>query len=200
MQSEEIQQYKEMDWFSGRARESRFRMSEHVVRFLVAGKVTVTDIKTVLLYGVVLEERQNQMRGTSYLVYGDSDGKPVHLVCADGRNGWLLVLFAYLPALPVWASPTRRNDLGGGDMTESVGKCFFCGGNMVKITMGNYDYRREGQLCIVKKLPASLCQQCGEKYINADVGEKLNALIDEKMFSGSELAAVIDYAHDEGSS
>jgi len=54
-------------------------------------------------------------------------------------------------------------------------------------------------LCVVKKLPATLCQQCGEKYIKANVGKKLNALVDEKRFSGSELAAVIDYESGEGS-
>ena len=199
MQTEEIQQYNEMEWFGSRVRESRYTLSEHVIRFLAAGKVAVTDIETVLLTGSVLEERRNQMRGVSYLVYGKSDGKPVHVVCADGRNGWLVVMFAYVPALPVWTSPTRRNDLGGGNMTESVRTCFFCGGTMKEITVGNYDYRREGQLCVVKKLPATLCQQCGEKYIKANVGKKLNALVDEKRFSGSELAAVIDYESGEGS-
>lgn len=197
MQGEEIQQYKEMNWFAGRVRESRFRLAEHVLRFLAAGRVAMGDIETVLLSGAVLEEHRNPMRGASYLVHGVSAGKPVHLMCADGGNGWLMVLFAYVPALPIWSSPTRRNDPGGSAMDESAGKCFFCGGNMVEITMANYDYRREGQLCVVKNLPATLCQQCDEKYINADVGRKLNALIDEKKFSSSESAAVIDYATDE---
>lgn len=200
MPNEEIQPYKEMKWFAGRVRESRFRLAEHVLRFLVAGRVTMTDIETVLLSGAVLEEHRNPMRGAIYLVYGVSDGKPVHLVCADGGNGWLLVLFAYVPALPVWATPTRRNDPGGSDMEESAGRCFFCGGNLVEITMGNYDYRREGQLCVIKNLPGTLCQQCDEKYIHVDVGKRLNALIDEKKFSRLESAVVIDYATDEGSS
>jgi YgiT-type zinc finger domain-containing protein len=198
MQIKEIQQYNEMEWFGSRVREASYTLSEHVIRFLVAGKVSVTDIETVLLTGSVLEEHRHQTRGVSYLVCGKSDGKPVHVVCADGRNGWLVVIFAYEPTLPVWVSPTRRNDLRGGNMTGPVGTCFFCGGAMKEITMGNYDYRREGQLCVVKKIPASLCQQCGEKYIKADVGKKLNALIDEKRFSRSEPAEVIDYESGEG--
>lgn len=197
MQIEGMQQYKEMEWFAGRVRESRFRLAEHVLRFLAAGKGAMVDIENVLLSGVVLEEHRNPMRGTSYLVHGVSGGKPIHLMCADGGNGWMLVLFAYTPTLPIWASPTRRNDPGGSTMDESAGKCFFCGGNLVEITMANYDYRREGQLCVVKNLPATLCQQCDEKYISPDAGRRLNALIDEKKFSGSESAVVIDYATDE---
>lgn len=199
MQAEEIQQYNEMKWFGSRVREASYTLSEHVIRFLVAGRVAVTDIETALLTGSVLEEHRHQERGVSYLVHGGSDGKPVHVVCADGRNDRLVVIFAYVPTLPVWVSPTRRNDLGGGNMTGSVGICFFCGGAMIEITAGNYDYRREGQLCVVKNLPATLCQQCGEKYIKADVGKKLNMLIDEKRFSRSELAYIIDYESGEGS-
>lgn len=196
----ELQTYHEMKWFASRVRESRYRLSEHVLRFLAAGKVALPDIVTVLSSGIVLEEHRNPRRGTSYLVYAASNGKPIHLLCGDGGNGWLMVLFAYVPAPPVWASPTRRSDPGGGTMEKSVGTCFFCGGDLVEITMANYDYRREGQLCVVKKLPATLCRQCDEKYIGADVGKRLNALIDAKKFSGSELAVVIDYATEETSS
>lgn len=196
MQMEEIQQYQEMEWFGRRVRESRYTLSEHVLRFLVAGKISVSDIEAVLLHGSVMEERRNPMRGASYLVYGESNGKPVHVMCAPGKEGGLVVTFAYVPAPPIWASPTRRNDLGGSNMaesTESVGTCFFCGGAMKKITMGNFDYRREGRLYVIKKIPATLCQQCGEKYLAAGVGRKLNALIDDKKFSRTEQADVIDY-------
>lgn len=193
MKTDEIQQYQEMAWFGSRVRDARYCLSEHALRFLVAGKVTMTDIETVLLNGSVMEERQNQIRGTSYLVYGESNGKPVHLMCAADKNGGLVVTFAYVPALPIWASPTRRTELGGNNMTESVGTCYFCGGDMKEIVMGNFDYRREGVLYVAKKVPATLCLQCGEKYIGAEVGKKLNELIDAKKFSRSEQAAIVDY-------
>jgi len=193
MQFEKIQQFQEMEWFGRRVRESRYTLSEHAMRSLVSGNVGILDIEAVLLAGKVLEETQNLMRGTSYLVYGESNDKPVHVICAAGKTGGLVVTFAYVPALPIWKSPTRRNDIGGSNMIEPVGTCFFCGGAMTKITMGNFDYRREGQLCVIKNLPAILCQQCGEKYLEAEVGRKLNALIDEKQFSRMEQANVIDY-------
>ncbi len=193
MQANEIQQYKEMEWFGSRVRDSRYVLSEHALRFLVAGKVTMLDIEAVLLNGSVMEERQNSVRGTSYLVYGESDGKPVHVVCAADKTGGLVVIFAYVPTLPIWESLTRRNNLGGDNMTESAGACYFCGGDMKAITMGNFDYRREGALYIIKKIPATLCLQCGEKYIGEAAGKRINELIDAKKYERSEQAAIIDF-------
>ncbi len=193
MQTEKIQQYKEMEWFSSRVQESNYSLSEHAFRFVASGKISMSDISEVLLNGSVMEERHNQIRGTSYLVYGESNGKPIHIICAVSSINALVVVFAYIPKLPVWSSLTKRNDLKGINMTESLGKCYFCGGDMKTITMGNFDYRREGLKYVIKKIPANLCLQCGEKYLEADVGEKLNQMIDDEQFSGEEQANVINY-------
>lgn len=193
MQTEDIAEFKEMEWFGKRVKESRYTLSEHAFRFMVAGTISVKDIEAVLLTGRVLEERRNPMRATSYLVYGASGGKDVHVVCANGGNNRLVILFAYVPALPVWSSPTQRRTRGGDTMTDYVGACFFCGGTLEEIVAGNYDYRREGQMYVIKRLPATLCAQCGEKYIRADVGKNIDALIDGKTFSGTETVHVVDY-------
>lgn len=193
METEEIKKFEEMEWLGRRVQESRYVLSEQVVRFLVAGKFSIHDIEAVLMTGKVLEEHRNPKRVTSFLVYGKSGRKPLHVVCAEDISHCLVVLFAYVPALPIWTSPTQRNAFGEGKMTKSIGTCFFCGGELVEITVGNYYYRYEGQMIVVKNLPAILCQQCQEKYINADIGRRLNTLIDERKFSGIEKANVIAF-------
>lgn len=193
MQAEDIPHFMEMEWFGKRIRESRYTVSEHVIMFMSAGKISVKDIETVMITGRVLEERRNPVRMPCYLVCGKSREKNVHIVCAKDRDNWLVILFAYVPLLPIWSSPTRRNVLRGDKMAEFVGTCYFCGGKMVEIVVGAYYYRHDGQMCVVKELPAKLCEQCGEKYINADVARKLNALIDAKQYTGTEAANVIDY-------
>jgi len=193
MQSEDITEFREMEWFGRRVEESRYTLSEHALRFIVAGAISVDDIEAVLLTGSVLEEYRNPLRMQSYLVYGAAGGKDIHVVCANGGNNWLVILFAYVPALSVWSSPTQRRNRGGETMTDHVGTCFFCGGPLREIVTGNYDYRHEGQMYVIKRLPATLCAQCGEKYIRADVGKKIDALIDEKTFSGTETVHVVDY-------
>ena len=78
-------------------------------------------------------------------------------------------------------------------MSEPLQECFFCGGEIKQITVGNFDYRLEGLLYVIKRVPAGLCQQCGEKYIEADVGRKINALIAQKQFTCVEQVDVIEY-------
>jgi YgiT-type zinc finger domain-containing protein len=193
MQSEDIAEFREMEWFGRRVKESCYMLSEHALRFMVSGTISVRDIETVLLTGRVLEEHRNPMRAASYIVYGASGGKDIHIVCADGGNNCLVVLLAYLPAMPVWSSPMQRRNLGGETMTDHIGFCFFCGGTLEEIVAGNYDYRHEGRMYVIKRLPATLCAQCGEKYIRADVGKKIDALINGKTFTGTEMVHVVDY-------
>lgn len=188
-----MKKLREMEWFADRVRKSRFTLSEHVIRYLMAGKVAVRDIEAALLGGRVLEEHRHTVRGVSYLVLGVSSGKPIHVMCADGGNGGLVVLFAYVPAPPIWISSTRKRGSEGENMENPFGRCFFCGGEMKTITVGNFDYRLEGQLYVIKKVPAGLCLQCGEKYIEAEVGRRMNALIEEKRFTRTEQVDVIDY-------
>ena len=178
----------EMEWFAGRVRDARYMLSEHVVRALMGGRVTVADIETVLTHGRVLEEHQHATRGTSYLVVGRNGNKFVHLVCANG-GGWLVVIFAYVPAPPIWQNALRRNPME----EEAYKACYFCGGAMKEVTVGNFDYRLEGKLYVIKKVPASLCQECGEKYIDAEVGQRMNALIAAQAYTGREEVGIIEY-------
>ncbi len=71
-------------------------------------------------------------------------------------------------------------------MSNPFSQCFFCGGQVDSITIGNFDYRLEGQLYVIKGTPAGLCLQCGEKYVTADTAKKINALIEAGDFSGTE--------------
>jgi YgiT-type zinc finger domain-containing protein len=183
----------EMEWFAERVKSSCYHISEHVIRSLMAKKLTIDDIESSLLSGSVLEEHHHELRGKSYLVCGLSGERPVHLCVADGKNGWLIIVFAYIPSLPVWKTPNSRSGFGERVMSENMKACYFCGGEIKEITVGNFDYRLEGQLYVIKKVPAGLCQQCGEKYVETEVARKLNTLIDKEKFSGSEDVRVIEY-------
>lgn len=192
MTAAKLEQFKEMEWFAGRVRDRRYLLSEHVIRALMGGQVTVPDIETALLTGRVLEEHRHAKRGTSYLVVGRNGKKFIHVVCAEG-NGLLVVLFAYQPAPPAWENALRRATILENEMNETSTTCYFCGGAMKQITVGNFDYRLEGQLYVIKKVPASLCLECGEKYIDTEVGHRMNALIAAQAFTASEQVNVIEY-------
>lgn len=192
MVAAKLDQFLEMDWFASRVRDRRYLLSEHVVRALMGGQVTTREIESALQNGRLLEEHQHAKRGTSYLVAGRNGKDFIHLVCAEG-NGLLVLLFAYRPTLPAWENALRRSPPLKDDTGETCATCYFCGGALKQVTVGNFDYRVEGQLYVIKRVPASLCLECGEKYIDAEVGHRLNALITAQQFTASEQIGVIDY-------
>lgn len=192
MTAAKLNQSQEMEWFATHVRDRRYMLSEHVVRALMGGQVTVPDIEIVLQSGRVLEEHHHAKRGSSYLVVGRNDKKFIHVLCAEGDE-LLVVLFAYRPTAPIWKNALRRTPIRKDEMSETYNTCYFCGGAMKQITVGNFDYRLEGQLYVIKKVPASLCLECGEKYIDSEVGHRMNALIAAQAFTASEQVGVIAY-------
>ena len=181
-------------WIAARAEASRYVLSEHVVRTLMGGRIEVAQIETALRTGRIIEEHRHPERETAWLLCAVHDGRPVHVVAAPAADSWLVVTRAYVPAPPLWRTALQRSS-GGLAMSESIMRCFFCGGAIEQVTVGNFDYRLEGRLYVIKKVPAGLCGQCGEKYVNAEVGRRLNALIEQQAFTGSETVGVIDYAN-----
>jgi len=62
---------------------------------------------------------------------------------------------------------------------EMVQRCYFCKGkvNKEEITI---DYRWGESLVVIKGVPAGICQQCGEKYIESGVYKGLEKLAKNK--------------------
>jgi YgiT-type zinc finger domain-containing protein len=58
-------------------------------------------------------------------------------------------------------------------------KCYFCKGKVVqkKITL---DFRWGEDLVVIKDVPAGVCQQCGEKYIESSVYKELESMAKRK--------------------
>lgn len=183
----------EAAWIAVRAETSRYALSEHVIRSLMAGRVNVPQIEAALRGGRIIEEHRHRERDPAYLLCAVHDGKPVHAIAAPRADGWLVVAHAYVPAPPLWRTALHRSP-GEPTMSDSITTCFFCSGAIKQVTVGNFDYRLEGRLYVIKKVPAGLCQQCGEKYVDAEVGRRLNTLIAQQAFTGSESVGVIDYA------
>ena len=187
----------EMQLFSSRAESSQYKLSEHTLRFMLAYNISVSDIDYSMRHGVIIEERLSKDRGSSYLIFSNSNERYLHLICGEDSSGWVYVLFAYIPKMPIWKSPMLRvlaEDVPMNNNDDAVvGTCYFCSGNLVEITMGNYDYRKEGRLYTLKKVPANICQQCGEKYLLPETGRSIDLLIADTVSIDVEQSTIINY-------
>ena len=164
-----------------------YLFSEHVIGSILRGEVAFEAIIAVLNNGKLLEEHKRANREVCRLVVGIYDNKPVHVIHSKDY-----VLFAYIPKRPIWRTAINRDE----KYLEQTGKsqsCFFCSGSLKEIIMGNFDYRLEGQLYVVKKIPARLCDGCGEKYLDAPVAKRLNEMIKQGKYFGEESVKYIEY-------
>ena len=184
----------EIEWIRKKIKKFQYHISEHIIRDFLSEKITIEEIEYAIENGRIIEIHRNPEQGASSLISACSGKKPVHVMCAVAdHDGWLIILFAYVPSPPMWEDPLTRAKQGDNRMGENLNKCFFCGGEIKQIKVGNFDYRLEGQLYILKRMPAGLCLQCGEKYITARAAKKINRLIKKKKFLKTEEAFVVEY-------
>ncbi|MCP4024193.1 MAG: YgiT-type zinc finger protein [Desulfobacteraceae bacterium] len=182
-----------MDWIKGRVKETAYFHSEHMVRYLTQRLFSIEEIESVLLDGKILEIHSHPLRNDCYLILGYSYNKPIHVMCTKDKNGNLIILYAYLPANPTWKDEKTRTQSKGQTMDGNLKKCFFCNSEIEPITVGNFDFRWEGDLYVIKGVPAGLCVQCGEKYISADASKKIVAKIEQEDFTGKDEVLIFEY-------
>jgi YgiT-type zinc finger domain-containing protein len=57
--------------------------------------------------------------------------------------------------------------------------CYFCGG-VVEEDVISYMRKWRGEYLLIDNVPAGVCNQCGEKYFEAKVAEKMDNLMLQK--------------------
>ena len=57
--------------------------------------------------------------------------------------------------------------------------CYFCGGLVEEKTV-NYMRKWKGKYILIENVPAGVCNQCGEKYFEAKVAEKMDDLMEQQ--------------------
>jgi YgiT-type zinc finger domain-containing protein len=61
-------------------------------------------------------------------------------------------------------------------MKHKYGPCSFCGGT-VAARLIEHEYRWQDKLFVFEKVPAGVCQQCGEVYFTVDTVKALERAV-----------------------
>ena len=170
-----------------------YEISEHVVRSITEGGINMQEIEDAIIKGKIIEIHGNPMRGRSFLTVGDFRGKAIHVIFAEAKDGLLPIVMSYYPSPLIWKGSETRLPSGDNVMNNTHRKCFFCGEKIEDITVGNFDYRLEGQLYVIKGVPAGLCLGCGEKYVSAKTAKRIGALIAQGENAGREDVLVFKF-------
>jgi len=65
---------------------------------------------------------------------------------------------------------------GTNKMKHKYGPCTFCGGE-VSERLIEHEYRWQAELFLFEKVPAGVCQQCGEVYFTIDTVKALEQAV-----------------------
>ena len=60
----------------------------------------------------------------------------------------------------------------------NYGKCEVCNSSLKEKNI-HQDFWIKGKLIVIEKVPAGVCPQCGEKVVNAEVGERIAKLLQD---------------------
>jgi len=98
----------DIEWICERIRSGEYYFSRHGDRERQNENLTLAEVETALLHGVILEQYPDTGRGESCLVAGFTlAGVPVHAVC--GRRGESAVIVTvYIPKPPKFKNPYER--------------------------------------------------------------------------------------------
>jgi YgiT-type zinc finger domain-containing protein len=69
-----------------------------------------------------------------------------------------------------------NKDMKAKRKSYDYGKCHVCGEQMLEKQI-NQDFWIKGKLIVIEGVPAGVCPQCGEKVVNAEVGQQIAALV-----------------------
>ncbi len=68
-------------------------------------------------------------------------------------------------------------------------KCFMCKGDLIEKDV-NYLVDLDRSIIIIKSVPARVCSQCGEKFFDDDVAEKLEKMVNQLKELNTEVTIV----------
>lgn len=101
-----------VNWIREMAGKKQFQLTEHAHKERQEEAVELKEIREALMSCETLEDYPHDPRGASCLALGYSGGKPIHIVCGQTRNEWLLVVTVYTPKPPKWTGPRTRAKRG----------------------------------------------------------------------------------------
>lgn len=183
-----------IDWIRQQVTAGQYQISEHVIRFLMAGLLTIPEIEAALQTGEVIQIQQDSLhRPESVLIRAQITEKTIIVQASSTSENGLVISLAYLPDDPTWPELSSAPPDKGTPMKNPFQHCFFCGGKIKAITVGNFDYRLDGKLYVIKDTPAGLCLRCGEKYVTAETAKSINRLIEKGEFTGTEKVRVMAF-------
>jgi len=75
-------------------------------------------------------------------------------------------------------------------MKKKYSDCFYCGG-IVQEQIISRELRWKGNLFIIENIPAGVCKQCGEKFLEPQVAKNIDRVLQNKTKPAKKIAVPV---------
>lgn len=158
----------------------RVKYTGHALQRMFQRQVSRADVATVLADGDVIEDYPTEQPLPSCLVYAAVAGRPLHVVVAHDAASKLCLV----------RRPRARCGrlVAGLAHPEEPMTCVICKHGETAPGHAVVTLQRDECVVVFKGVPAEICANCGEYYLDDAVAEELLTRAEKAIEGGSEVA------------
>jgi len=152
----------------------------HAIERMVERGISHDDVRKVLAEGKEIESYPGDFPHPSRLVLGWCGQRPIHVVAAESAADNETIISDRLR--------TRSGPLGAGIRKEkSAMKCVICKNGETRPGKTTVTLERGGVTLATKGVPARICDNCGEAYVDEGITRRLLATAEEALRAGVQV-------------
>lgn len=159
-----------------------FEWRKHTLIRLAERNIAQKAVLEAILEGEIIEEYLEDKPFPSCLIFKIVHGEPLHVVVSfDEEAKRAYIITAYKPSLDKFESDFKKE--------EMMERCPLCKGEM-KEGLTIYSVELGFGVVVVRNVPAKICSQCGEEWIEAKVAEELENIVNNARKNQLEVEVV----------
>jgi len=149
----------------------------HAVRRMFVRSITAAEVRIVIEQGETIERYPGDTPYPSRLLLGYARGRALHVVVADnGGADETIVVTVYQPEPALWQPGFRRE--------AAAMKCVVCKQGETRPGKATVVLQRKGATVAINDVPARVCANCGEEYVDEQVAERVLAAAEASARAG----------------
>lgn len=157
----------------------RLVFRSHAIRRMFERGIHPSDVRRILQIGEVVEDYPDDEPYPSRLVTRMIRVTTLHVVAAaNTEDNETIVITVYEPNPAKWEPDQGEKDLM---------KCVICRHCETVEGTATVTLSRDGTMLVVKGVPARVCENCGEEYVDEDITERLLKAAEEGARNGVEV-------------
>lgn len=142
--------------------------------------ITEAEVENAVKDGIIIESYPNDTPYPSFLCLFDRGDQPLHVVYALDDKQAAIIITVYRPDTSLWEADLKTRK-------EEQMKCMICKHGSTIDGTATVTLEKNGATIIFKNVPAQICTNCGEQYVEGMITKALLKQAHEIYQSGVQI-------------